>query len=73
MSNLQIELKGAITGSGVKRGQLAALTLIYNFTNLLGQLAAAQYSGADNLWHRVRVEGIKGESVDVNYIDFGNV
>jgi hypothetical protein len=57
MNTLQIELKGAPQLEVAKRGQLAA----------------AQFSGANNLWHRVRIESAKGESVDVFYIDFGNV
>lgn len=35
-----------------------------------GQLAATKFQ---NLWHRVRVEGIKNDKADVYYIDFGNV
>lgn len=35
-----------------------------------GQLAAAKFMDS---WHRVRVESIKANKLDVHYIDFGNV
>lgn len=56
MNVLQTEMKGSIPLTSAKRGQLAA----------------AQFGGANNLWHRVRIEGVRGENVDVFYIDFGN-
>lgn len=37
-----------------------------------GDLCVARFS-ADKLWYRARVEGIKGKSIDILYIDFGNV
>ncbi|EJW87343.1 hypothetical protein WUBG_01746 [Wuchereria bancrofti] len=36
-----------------------------------GDLCVARFS-ADKLWYRARVEGIKGKSIDILYIDFGN-
>uniref|UniRef100_A0A0R3R2E5 Staphylococcal nuclease domain-containing protein 1 n=1 Tax=Brugia timori TaxID=42155 RepID=A0A0R3R2E5_9BILA len=36
-----------------------------------GDLCVARFS-ADKLWYRARVEGVKGKSIDILYIDFGN-
>ncbi|CAK5030294.1 unnamed protein product [Meloidogyne enterolobii] len=56
MNALQLELK---TPSIIK------------FIPKRNQLCAAKYTDG-NLWHRARVEGVKGDNVDVLYIDFGN-
>uniref|UniRef100_A0A914M2H7 Staphylococcal nuclease domain-containing protein n=1 Tax=Meloidogyne incognita TaxID=6306 RepID=A0A914M2H7_MELIC len=56
MNALQLELK---TPSIIK------------FVPKRNQLCAAKYTDG-NLWHRARVEGVKGDNVDVLYIDFGN-
>ena len=56
MDALQVELKGQPTGPVIPKRQ---------------QLISAMYTDGD-LWHRARVESVKGDRVDVYYIDFGN-
>ncbi|KAF7640355.1 Nuclease domain-containing protein [Meloidogyne graminicola] len=51
--------------------QIELKTSIIKFVPKRGQLCAAKYTDGD-LWHRARIEGIKGDNVDVLYIDFGN-
>lgn len=52
--------------------EMNAIGIEGSYTPRRGDLCAARYS-ADNVWHRVRVEGLKAGRVDVYYIDFGNV
>uniref|UniRef100_A0A914I7I6 Staphylococcal nuclease domain-containing protein n=1 Tax=Globodera rostochiensis TaxID=31243 RepID=A0A914I7I6_GLORO len=56
MNGLQIEMKGMPTSQFVPKRQ---------------QLCAAKYTDGD-LWHRAKVEGQKGDQIDVYYVDFGN-
>lgn len=44
--------------------QIELKTSIIKFVPKRGQLCAAKYTDGD-LWHRARIEGIKGDNVDV--------
>lgn len=42
------------------------------YTPRRGELCAARFS-ADKQWYRARIEGVRGKSVEILYVDFGNV